>query len=119
MSRKYKNQPVAEQKAVLSAVPFLLKDHEGVYEFLAQNQKLLELLRSVGVKLHDYFPGSPLRLELIHDPEIENFSQLVVRVITELPVDDAMDRLDRFDYEWWLEHLCEAENKICVNLEFA
>ncbi|MSQ12613.1 MAG: hypothetical protein EXR47_00405 [Dehalococcoidia bacterium] len=64
-----------------------------------------------------YFgPQTAARLEVVHDPD-EPVVQLVAWVQTDLPPDEGVKRLDRLDWEWWLEQARAVKGKLLVSLE--
>jgi hypothetical protein len=91
----------------------------GVQEFLARHPHLLPLLPDIADRVHDYFPGSSLFLSVASDPEELDREQLAVTIATSLAPNDAVDRLEEFDYGWWLDNLSRAQGKVCVDVEFA
>lgn len=82
----------------------------GNYPFLA---KMLIDLRG---QLEHFFPESNLVLDISADPEAE---YLVVYVVMHTTAQEALERLERFDDEYWLDHYHQAQGKLIVNVEFA
>lgn len=82
------------------------------YPFLAP--LLLEAYEEIGY----YFPCTQVFLEVVADPEAIDDYQLVISIATNLAPDEAVNRLERFDEDWWLDTLDWAQGKLCINVEF-
>lgn len=92
----------------------LFDDIESVYEFaegqreeirgfLEDKKYLNPILNEIRGKIFSVFgKGAKLCLELHRDPE-EDFERLFIIVKTNLSPDQALDLLDKFDEEWWLD----------------
>jgi hypothetical protein len=89
-----------------------------VHAFLAEHPFLIPLLPEIRGKLRDYFPGSPVSLTIVRDPDETDRLQLVVAVATDLPPADAINRLGEFDRDWWLGNLDRSQGKVCVDFEY-
>lgn len=88
--------------------------------FLYTHSQLTEILIKAHTYLRKYFGSNPqVTLELISDPETTGWEQLYAYILTSLPVDDALDRLDRFDEEWFIGQLDQVDGLLNFNLEFA
>ena len=48
-------------------------------------------------------PNPQVMLEVVRDPEAERSEQLFAYILTSLDTDEALDRLDRLDEEWFLD----------------
>lgn len=91
---------------------------ERVFEFLKERQYLLPLLLEAREEILKYFPQSSLSLELKADPEAEDNSQLILYIQTNLPFKEALDQLDKFDEQWWLDKVDQAKGNLCIDLAF-
>jgi len=70
-------------------------------------------------KIADYFgPYPQISLEVVTDPEVADGHELVAFILTNLPPHEALNRLERFDEDWWLEASHKAEGNLCIHLEF-
>jgi hypothetical protein len=78
---------------------------------------LVSLLIEASSHISDYFPGSQLFLEVVSDPETGGEGQLVVFVATSFLPQEALDRLDQLDEEWWLGALDRGQGKLCIHVE--
>jgi hypothetical protein len=90
-----------------------------VKEFLAAHPFLEPLLVEAYDKIGDYFGPQPdVVLEVVTDPEAIDDRELFVFIRTNLPPEEALDRLDRLDQEWWLDAADQADGKLCIHVEF-
>jgi hypothetical protein len=94
---------------------YVLVDEARVLDFLDAHQGLDKLLLEAYEHIHAYFPDSQNRLEVITDPEL-GYQQLLVTIITPSNVDEAMDRLDLFRNDWWLDNLWRANEKLLIDV---
>jgi hypothetical protein len=95
-----------------------VRNNEAADCFLKGHQYLEPILEEAADRIDDYFPGSPLVLEVVNDPESTEDRQLVLFIVTDLGPAQAMERLDRFDEDWWVDALDKAQGKLCITLEF-
>jgi hypothetical protein len=77
---------------------YCVDDLVAVRRVLDNQPSLLRLLLQVIDVVPTYFDEAQLHLSVAQDPEAGD-EQLVVRISTNLPVIEAMDRLGRFDEE--------------------
>lgn len=89
-----------------------------VYDFLNDNVSLLPLLQEANREIRDYFPEENLILEVVADPEVDNIKELVVFIQTTINPDEALNKLEMLDENWWLDASLETFGKICIHLEF-
>jgi hypothetical protein len=85
--------------------------------FLEANPFLFPLLDETIEKTEFYFGHPLLNLEVVDDPE-DNFQQLVLNIITELPEDNAIQRFEQFRDEWWLDNLQRSQLKLVIALSY-
>ena len=97
---------------------YTLRDREAVREFVAKHPFLGSLLSEAYGRIQDHFSGSEVFLQHVVDPEIEDYEELVAFIGTNLPPTEALDRLKRFNHEWWLDAMDRAQDKLSVSLEF-
>lgn len=96
-----------ETQAVSRFVTFI-----GNYPFLTQ------ILFAAIVTIPVYFPKSKLRTDFF--PSIdEKDEELVVFIVTDMDVDEAHLALQKFDNEWWLGVMPDAQNKLLISVDFA
>ena len=90
-----------------------------VARFLQHHSASIEVLREAYSKIQEYFPHTPVILEVTDHSEMdipEPF--LAVRISPQVPPKEAVDRLERFDQEWWLLRPDKAHRQILVTIGF-
>lgn len=98
---------------------YVFRKRMEVLRFLDVHLFLVPLLLEAYAKIGNYFePYHPVFLEVISDPEATNDRQLFAFIGTHLSPDEALDSLEYFDDEWWLDTLDEARGKLCIDVEF-
>ena len=98
---------------------FKIANPAMVASFLRDNPDLLDVLLQACAPLRALFGEStPLDLRYQRDPEIPHRRYLCVRVTTDLPVSDAIQRMDRFDEGWWLDRIASYGRRLVFVLEF-
>ena len=86
----------------------------AVENFLRTHTKLLPLLFSAFPRIKFYWGvDTQPALTIVDDPE-GGLSVLIVRLSSNMP--DAYGALDRFDEEWWLDHIREAKGLLNFSL---
>jgi hypothetical protein len=99
---------------------YALRDPATVQRFLRTCPQLIEVLLEAHVYLQKHFgPDPQVTLEVVSDPEAESMDELFAYIITSLPVDEALARLDMLDEEWFLDQLDRVNGQLNFNLEFA
>lgn len=92
---------------------------DDVKKFVEKHTFLIALLAEIPERVSNFFGSvKGLDLRLISDKEFKDSSELSIRILTNLKAKDAMDILDKFDEEWWLDNISRAKNRINVSLEF-
>lgn len=89
-----------------------------VRRFLSDHAFLVPLLVAAFDVTTLYFAPLTLALEVIADPESMDDRQLVLFVVLHLTPAEAFAKLERFDAEWWLDAMDEAQGRLCISLEF-
>ncbi|MBC7250165.1 MAG: hypothetical protein H5T62_07760 [Anaerolineae bacterium] len=97
---------------------YVFKERKEVTSFLEECPFLIPLLLEAHYEIEQHFSPSQVFLEVITDPEETNSTQLLASIATGLDPDEALDRLERFDEEWWLDALAGARGKLCIDVEF-
>jgi len=95
-----------------------LSNKDDVQLFLHENPSIISLVNETNTKIHEYFSSvGKITLEVQTDPE-ENRKNLIAKVFSKLPIDDAMDKLDIFDQEWFASKFIESEMHFNVTLDY-
>jgi hypothetical protein len=95
---------------------YTFRSSVSVETFLGTHPFLAKMLIDLHGQLEHFFPESSLVLDISADPEAE---YLVVYVVTDSTAPEAIERLERFDDGYWLDHHHQAQGKLIVNVEFA
>lgn len=98
---------------------YSLRDPATAWRFLHTHPQLIEVLLEAHVYLQKYFgPDPQVALAVVSDPEVEGMEELFAYILTPLPVDEALARLNRLDEEWFLDQLNRVGGRFNFNLEF-
>ncbi len=88
-------------------------------DFVRQRGYLVDLLLEAYARLWLCFGDWPVvELELEGDPEVLRRRYLAARILTSLSPEEAVARLERFDEEWWLDHIGRAGRDLVFVPEF-
>lgn len=116
---------VVEEEAANTARSYRLedlyehRDREEIAHYLQSYPRLIDFLHeSYGHLLKLFGASTRFALEVVRDPEAQ-YKQLIVYINTSLPVDAALNRMDRLDREWFLDHFKSIGHRINFNLEIA
>lgn len=97
---------------------YTFRNPVAVRRFLLHHPHLIDLLLEAHPYLAKSFGQDPqVALEVVHDREVADWTQLVAYIVTSLPVDQALDELDEFDDEWFLDQVDQAGDLFNFNLE--
>lgn len=96
---------------------YTFRQREEVLWFLERYPFLVSLLLEAYDRIGAYFPYSQVFLQVVTDPEATDDDQVVVFIATALDPDEAVESLERFDDEWWLDALDWARGKLCIDVE--
>lgn len=89
-----------------------------VRRFLQIHPHLVKLLIDAYPYLLELFgPDPEVALEVVSDPEVEDWDQLFAYICTPLPVNEALARLHRLDEEWFLDQLDRVNDLFNFSLE--
>lgn len=72
-------------------------EQKELFAFVTENPELFSVVLETYHQARLAFPNSKIEFEVHDDPEILNFSQLVMRILSDLPVNEALDRLRSLD----------------------
>ena len=99
---------------------YMLRGPEEVAEFLRAQPVLVPLLLEAYPQIARHFGAGPeVVLEVVVDPEAVDDRQLFALILTGLPAEDALARLERLDREWWLGAMDKVQGSLCIDVEFA
>jgi uncharacterized protein (DUF1810 family) len=90
---------------------------EAVQAYLAQYPFLKPVLEEAEERVTQYF-GDDVELvyTVVHDAEVANWITLFGAIWNDLPVEDALNRLEKFDWDWYLELPFEVRDKLIFQI---
>ncbi|MHB8411281.1 MAG: hypothetical protein ACYDDI_04960 [Candidatus Acidiferrales bacterium] len=95
-----------------------VEDEAKVCQFLNRSPELIDLLLEARIRVEQLFGSKPLViLRVVEEPDSPNESELFATVITGLPADEALRRLNAFDDEWWIDNCRKALGKLNFDVE--
>jgi len=97
---------------------YVVDNVEGVQLFIRQHPLVAKTLIDAIEQLPKYFGATiHVALELVIDTE-EDDEQLFAYIHAALPVEDALNRLERLDEEWFLSWISQLNGSFNFNLRF-
>ena len=96
---------------------YAVRNPEEVSEFLEEHGYLIDVLSDLRGKLRDYF-DEQVALELTTEPDDAYARELFARIMTRMPPSQALELLDKFDDDWWLDAASRARGDLNVTLEY-
>jgi hypothetical protein len=96
---------------------YILIEPVKVQKFLEKHSFLLPLLLEAPGRIHHFFPNSPLSLRVMDDPELVEQEQLIISIPSDLEPQEAVNRQNQLDDEWWRSVPFEAWEHLCLLLE--
>jgi len=97
---------------------YIFREPDEVYRLLSSNKTLITLVTSAYKKIREEFPSEKIFLEAVSDPPFSSEKDVVISVSTSLPVDKAIERLDKVDNVRWDKDSKDPYVDICVKLEY-
>lgn len=97
---------------------YLFREPDQILNFLILNPYLTPLLGETADALKQYFPDVRFALRRYVDPEISGYTRLVIEIPTKYSPKETLDRLDKFEDEWWIENEHKSKGNLTVNVEF-
>lgn len=97
---------------------YKFRNDDAVRTFLMEEPSAAVLLSEAYGRIREYFPDSEIFIEVVADPETSGENELVVSIATDLSPREAIERLDAFDEDWWLEASDRSKADICIKVEY-
>jgi len=94
-----------------------LRNPEQIQEYLMSNYFIIPTLKECPNHIKDYFPHEELFLEILYDLS-DNENSLMIYIATDRNVEEATERLESFDKEWWLDNSFEILGDLLIDVEF-
>ena len=96
---------------------YIFRNFEHTKEYISDYQFLIPTLLDCPVNIKKYFSNEKLFLEVITDP-MDNEETLALYISTTLDAEKAVEKLETFDDEWWLEFSSKTFGKLVIDVEF-
>ncbi len=106
---------VRDAIAELQALGFEFRESGKTMAFLRKYRGLITRLFDAKKLIDRFFPDSRITLEVVSDPEIKDYDQLVVYVKHEMPPREAFETLRKLDHEWLKSG--RRNDKLLIHLE--
>ncbi len=107
------------QMAQIIDLLYTFRNRPEVEQFLQEHEFLLPLLVDAYPVIEKHFgPNPEVVLEVVAEPESVDDLELVAFIRTNLSPDQALDKLHRFDDEWFLGVLDRTQGILCIHVEF-
>jgi hypothetical protein len=121
--RQDTNLDIEIEKTVRAAIDglgtlYAFKEPEQVKRFLSNNNTLRGMLSIIYSKIRKEFPSEKITLEVFSDSSLSSEKDVVVSVSTPLPVDEAIERLDKVEDTRWNKDSTDPYVDVCVKLEY-
>jgi hypothetical protein len=89
----------------------------GVFQFLRLNTYLYKVLIDAHIVLSNiFYHNAKITLKLMTDGENDNHQELIAHIHTELSAEDALEKLDEFDEQWFLDNMELIDDKLTFNV---
>jgi hypothetical protein len=88
-----------------------LRKPSKIRVFLEDNEFLDPIITEAYGKLQKHFPSSAIFMEVVQN-------ELVISIGTTLSPEDADEKLDSFDEEWWIDASARSNARLCITVEF-
>jgi hypothetical protein len=115
ISRIPKNHLIARLSKV-----YELKEPLNIVRFIIKYPGILPLLFEAPLEIRKYFLDEKLVLKVISDIESSSWQKLVISIFTKESVDEAFNRLNLLDENWWLDATMSnpVGNQLSLGIEF-
>ncbi len=119
MTNTILNIPQSEIERLESLYDFCDRESGEVLQFIENHSHLTALLLEIPEKIVQFFPDASLSLKVIIDPESssDEDDMLGLAIASNIDAEESVDRLEKFDYDWWLEASAGSGNKLLIDLE--
>jgi hypothetical protein len=96
---------------------YSISEKVRVFNFLHTNNYLYKLLLEAYTLTEEIF-GQDVKVELkiVTDLDIDEYQELFAYIYTNLPPEDALEKLDQFDEEWLLDKIETINEKLNFNI---
>jgi len=117
-SSQRQRSPRTSQLLIKLSRMYALSKYSKLFRFFDENQYLIPVVIEAHRELKKRFPSEKLLLEVVSDPEAGGCDELFAYILTSLPVEDALQRLNDLDEQWFLNELDRTNGLFNFNLRF-
>lgn len=87
--------------------------------FIGQHPYLTDLLEEAYIEIQKHFgPNPEVRLEVVADHEVPGLVEMFGYIVTGLTPEEAGERLQQFDRDWFLKQLPRVKGLLNFDVEF-
>ena len=99
-------------------LPIEKKNAREIVEYIVKNPAANEVVEETYCNIRGYFPEADFRLEVYRDPGGGMNSKLALYIQTEDEPEEALDKLDQFDQNFWIDRMDSYDPYLQVYLEY-
>jgi hypothetical protein len=97
---------------------YALKNAGEIRCTIEKHNYLTSLLDDAYEDIRKEFPCEKISLEIYSDPAYPTEKEVLISILTSMSPDEAINRLDRVDDDWWINNLGEPYINTCLKLEY-
>lgn len=98
---------------------YVIRNYMEVSSFLLEHPYVISILAEAYRVIQRFFGlGTTVALEVMADPETEDYRRLVASIKTSLRPREAIAKLEEFDRAWWLSAARLSRGVVCVHVEY-
>lgn len=100
---------------------YTLHQEEKISQFLQQHPRLLKILEDAPTQIRNYFPvnqNPDLILEILADPDIPDYEELFILIVTQYDADIAIENLEKLNESWWFKIPFDERSELCIDVKF-
>jgi hypothetical protein len=97
---------------------YTFQEPDQIKRLLSSNKTVTRMVSSIYEKIRKEFISEKIFLEAISDSPLTSKKDIVISVFTSLPVDEAIERLDKVEDVRWNKDSEDPYVDICVKLEY-
>lgn len=97
---------------------YMMRLPEEIKAWLFLHPSIADVLIEAHSHIIDSFGDTAqIRIQIVKDPEASDFEELIAYIITGLPVPRALESLDQFDNQWFLDQVDRLDGNFNFCLE--
>jgi hypothetical protein len=98
---------------------YIVENTVDVNIFLQNHSNLIDFILEAHPQIKKYFPTEKLRLKLYIDPESSEWEYLIISICASPEfVDEALNKQNEFDENWWINASLGVAVNLSIDLEF-